>query len=244
MSINQRASQKDLFSASRHKFQTIKHNNQQHRITSSTTTTINMRTNSIPFSFLLLAFVVNAEQEEMINVRETGLSDFVVDTISHPCLENGVVSGWCDASIHPHLQCTIHPSLNMYTCQCSGDPSACPSECVKDGEIVKKMHYGIQCQGIPEDEPNYILRASDTTHLPLHHCENNARVANWCNEGSGDGVNCLLLPALDEYVCNCHGNTKACPQDCVGGVEPDKKTKYGIRCKGIPLDQPNYVLTK
>lgn len=197
-----------------------------------------MRTTTL--ALLLWTFVA---AEEEINVRETGISDFVVDTISHPCLENGVVSGWCDSSINPSLHCYIHPSLNMYTCKCSGDPSACPSECVNEGEVVKKMHYGIQCLGIPEDEPNYILRPADTTNLPLHHCENNARVANWCNEGSGD-VNCLLLPALDEYVCNCHGNTKACPQDCVGGMEADKKTKYGIRCKGIPLDNPNYVLTK
>ncbi len=204
---------------------------------------ITMRTFlSLLLLLLLLLLVLSATADEELNVRETGLSDFVVDTISHPCHENGVIRGWCDDAIHAHLKCTIHPSLNMYTCQCSGDPSACPSECIQDGEVVKKMPYGIQCRGVPEDEPNYILRSS-AAELPLHHCENNARVANWCNEGSGD-VNCLLLPALDEYVCNCHGNTKACPQDCVGGLEPDKKTKHGIRCKGIPLDNPNYVLTQ
>jgi hypothetical protein len=194
--------------------------------------------------FLLFKF---SHQEEEIEIPESGISDFVSGSISHPCQGNGVVASWCDATVNPNLECAIHPSLNLYSCQCDNDPSACPSECVQSGteaaETAKKTKYAIQCRGIPQDEPNYILRSeSGGKKLPLHHCENNAVVANWCNELTFPEVSCLLLPSLNEYVCSCHGKHSVCPEDCVGGQAPDKKTKHGIRCLGIPVDQPNYIL--
>ena len=42
--------------------------------------------------------------------------------------------------------------------------------------------------------------------------------------------------------CSCYGKSALCPTECIGGSEPVTKTHYGIRCKGIPTDQPNYVL--
>ena len=104
-----------------------------------------------------------------------------------------------------------------------------------------KTKHGIMCSGIPEDEPNYILK-SDSSKLPLHHCENNAVVANWCNEATVSQVDCLLLSALDEYVCTCMKNSAACPTECVGGGVPERKTKHAVRCEGIPQDKPNYIL--
>jgi len=192
--------------------------------------------------YILLLLIQWSHQEEVISVPGNEVNDFVIDSASHPCRENGVVASWCDSSINPKLECTIQPTLNMYSCKCDGDKAACPSECI-EGSTMKMTTHGIQCTSIPQDEPNYILRNKDTSHLPRHHCENNALVANWCNEGTVPEVSCLLLAALDEYVCTCHENPKACPTDCVGGTLPDKKTNHAIRCKGIPSDQPNYVLT-
>lgn len=195
------------------------------------------------FLVLVLAVLGMAKEEE-IQVVDNGVSDFIASAISHPCQENGVVASWCDVTVNPGLECTIHPTLNVYTCKCS-EVSQCPSECVEGdsaaSELVKKTTYSIQCRGIPEDEPNYILRNRGSI-LPLHHCENNAIVANWCNEATVPEVSCLLLPSLDEYVCTCHDKVSACPTDCVNGEIPDKKSKHGIRCKGIPQDSPNYVL--
>jgi hypothetical protein len=162
-----------------------------------------------------------------------------------PCHANGVVASWCDVTVNPDLECAINPDFDLYACTCERDPTACPSECIGGSSGVStmtdKQHYAIECQGIPQDEPNYVLKV-DAKQLPLHHCENNAIVANWCDEWTIPDVNCLLLTALDEYVCTCHDNAAACPDDCVGGTAPDKKTRHGIRCKGIPLDQPNYIL--
>jgi hypothetical protein len=176
-----------------------------------------------------------SHQEELLEVP--GIE--VTPITGHPCHENGVVASWCDARVSSKVDCSIHPTLNVYACTCDLDPSACPSECVGGTEPISKTRYGIGCRGIPQDEPNYILRGTFDSH---HHCGNNALVASWCNEWTVADVNCLLLPSLDEYVCNCHANAAACPEDCVGGTVPDKKTKHGIRCKGIPADHPNYVL--
>lgn len=159
---------------------------------------------------------------------------------SVPCNENGVVNSWCDSKVNDKLRCVIHPSFNLYGCRCEDDPASCPEDCYGGVTPVQKSQYGVECLGIPEDEPNYILRGKH--QIPPHHCENNALVANWCNENTNPHVTCLLLPALDEYVCSCYHKHAACPEDCVGGAEPDKKTKFGIRCKNIPEDKPNYVL--
>ena len=188
---------------------------------------------------IILLLLKLSRQVEEVEIPDVQLNSLVGEVTSHHCHENGVVASWCDAQVNPHLKCTIHPTLDAYVCRCDGDPSACPSECVKDSVLSAKTHYGIQCRGIPKDEPNYIMRGGK---LPRHHCENNAIVASWCNEWTVPDVDCLLLPSLDEYVCACHENAAACPEECVGGVAPDHKTKHGIRCKGIPVDQPNYVL--
>jgi hypothetical protein len=106
-----------------------------------------------------------------------------------------------------------------------------------------ETHLGIICHGIPKDEPNYILQSDDVKMIPLHHCENNALVANWCNEATlVSQVDCLLLPALDEYVCSCLENPAASPIECIGGGVPDRKTHRAIRCQGIPENTPNYIL--
>uniref|UniRef100_A0A7R9WQJ9 Uncharacterized protein n=1 Tax=Craspedostauros australis TaxID=1486917 RepID=A0A7R9WQJ9_9STRA len=189
-----------------------------------------------------------------------------------PCNENGVVHAWCSNAIsNSDLACAIDPASNMYACRCDEDTSHCPTECIQpnsDSASVpiapfQTAPHSIVCRGIPEDEPNYILvRPKEvTSKLPLHHCENNALVANWCNEGQAaiiddrnklklkgenkDGnLDCLLLPALDEYVCTCYGNRAACPQDCVNGEKPDRVSAHAIRCSGIPQDTPNYVLVE
>ena len=186
---------------------------------------------------LVALLLLNLSIQEELEVPGLDLNPVT----GHACHENGVVASWCDSRVSSKLQCSIHPTLNMYSCKCELDPAACPSDCIGSSEAIAQTHYGIECRGIPQDEPNYILRNARPLHS-LHHCENNALVAAWCNEVTVPDVNCLLLPALDEYVCNCHSNSAACPVDCVGGTVPDKKTKHGIRCKTIPSDQPNYVL--
>jgi hypothetical protein len=191
---------------------------------------------------LLLTLLQLARPEEiLVSPDDASFGDFVDLATSHPCHENGVVASWCDATVNPQLRCMMHPTLNLYSCKCDAAAVACPTECVGYGQVVKKTKFGIQCRKIPQDEPNYILRAGENLPAP-HHCENNALVANWCNELTVPQVDCLLLPSLDEYVCSCHDKAMVCPQECVGGGAPDKKTKHGIRCRGIPVDQPNYVL--
>lgn len=177
--------------------------------------------------------------------EDHNLSLLFANQKAHTCAENGVVSAWCDSSLSK-VQCLIHPDSDVYACQCNADPAACPDECIDtdttDTKPSVRTHHGIVCNGIPTDEPNYVLK-TDSEHLPsLHHCENNSVVANWCNEVPGKKVNCLLLPSLNEYVCTCVGNAAACPSECVGGGKPDRKTHHAIRCTGIPEDSPNYVV--
>lgn len=161
------------------------------------------------------------------------------------CNENGMVSAWCDSS-KSDVECLIHPESNVYACKCT-DRSACPEECIQtssdaDDSRSVKSHHGILCHGIPQDEPNYIIKHTPDQLPSLHHCENNALVAAWCNEVETPGVNCLVLPSLDEYVCTCMGRAAACPSECVNGGKPDRKTHNAIRCRGIPVDSPNYIL--
>jgi hypothetical protein len=159
-----------------------------------------------------------------------------------PCSDNSVVASWCGGSSRREVSCLMQPGLDMYACQCEFDPSACPDDCIDETSTgpVKNRH-SIVCRGIPEDEPNFILKNENLSKLPLHHCENNALVANWCNEATVSGVDCLLLPALDEYVCTCLSNAAACPDECLGDRLADRKTNHAIRCRGIPEDTPNYI---
>jgi hypothetical protein len=193
--------------------------------------------------FLLLCLPRNAQGQK----RDRDISALFSDLNAEACSGNGVVASWCDSSVM-EVDCSIHPGFDAYACRCYFDASACPEECIMknvgdDQDPIPptiKTHYGIMCHGIPEDEPNYVLK-SDTSKL-LQHCENNAVVANWCNEATMPYVDCLLSPALDEYTCTCVNNAAACPRECIGGGVPTRGTKHAIRCQGIPEDKPNYIL--
>jgi hypothetical protein len=74
------------------------------------------------------------------------------------------------------------------------------------------------------------------------HCEENAVVHSWCDSAQFEELKCGILPDFDEYGCTCMGKTSLCPEECIGGTEPVERTHFGIRCKGIPQDSPNYIL--
>jgi hypothetical protein len=191
-------------------------------------------------TFLVLLFLrASLASDDVEYLREVPL----YDTHVGPCTSNSVVASWCDTSME-NVECTLDEVRDMYMCQCPGDPSACPDECVlsesNDLKDPVQTHHSILCHGIPHDEPNYILKTDSS--LPLHHCENNGVVANWCNEATSSDIECLLLPTLDEYVCTCHSNPASCPGECVEGSTLGRKTKHAVRCQGIPLDSPNYII--
>ena len=201
----------------------------------------------IPASILILlvAFPNVIAQSDSISNNHEDLSALFLNSKAQKCNENGMVSAWCDSS-KSEVECLIHPESDVYACMCT-DPSFCPNECIHqtspdDDSRLKKSNHGIVCRGIPQDEPNYILKHSPDQLPSLHHCENNALVANWCNEVDSPGVSCLVLPSLDEYVCTCMSRAAACPSECVNGEKPDRKTHNAIRCRGIPVDSPNYIL--
>jgi len=150
------------------------------------------------------------------------------------CEGNAVVAGWCKS---PDLECVLLPEFDQYGCACHGNSALCPTECVEGKEASQKTKYGIQCVGIPADEPNYILKE---THRKFH-CEENAVVSAWCDDFVNEELDCHLFPDLDEYVCYC-GKHPACPEECIGGGTPTRKTKHEVRCSGIPVDQPNYII--
>jgi len=188
--------------------------------------------------FVILILGASHAHDNIDRLREVPLSDPPLES----CASNGVVSSWCDNSA-ADVECMLDTARNLYMCQCPGDPSLCPDECIRDSDLLDqpiRTHRSILCHGIPRDEPNYILRSDKS--LPLHHCESNGIVANWCSEATSSGVSCLLLPALDEYVCTCHWNSAYCPSECVEGSALGRKTKHAIRCQGIPVDTPNYIL--
>lgn len=202
----------------------------------------NQQSNNKMIKTTFLVFLVlgaSLASEDVETVREVPLTDPQVG----PCTSNSVVASWCDSSLE-HRECILDEARNMYMCQCPGDPSACPEECILSGSSDSvepvKTHHSILCHGIPQDEPNYILKTDSS--LPLHHCENNGVVANWCNEATSADVDCLLLTALDEYVCTCRTNPASCPSECVEGSTLGRKTKHAVRCRGIPADSPNYII--
>jgi len=171
-----------------------------------------------------------------------------------PCHENGVVASWCD-NVHLNvndksqqknakLDCVILPEFDMYGCSCVGDSSLCPTECIDGGdqEPVERTKYGISCRGIPDDEPNYILKEMKSKR-DVNHCENNAVVAAWCDDYVNKHLECKLQASDDTYSCRCSNKVNACPLECVDpNSKPIEKSHGFIKCKNIPIDQPNYIL--
>lgn len=183
-------------------------------------------------------------QEMKEEVFAMGRPDlFAADTKNVvPCHENGAVASWCDVNLdRANLECVMLPEFDLYGCSCVGEASLCPTECVNGVKPDKRDRYGISCRGIPEDEPNYILKEMRESR-PVNHCENNAVVAGWCDDYVNRHLECELRAGEDEYSCRCHGRLSACPDDCVGGADPIRREPGLIRCKGVPVDQPNYVL--
>jgi len=80
-----------------------------------------------------------------------------------------------------------------------GKAALCPTECIGGGEPVVKTHYGVRCQGIPQDMPNYVLKER---HVAKR-CENNAPVAAWCDDYVNKHLECGLYPEDDQYICKC-----------------------------------------
>lgn len=159
------------------------------------------------------------------------------------CEDNGVVSSWCNSAVNPELKCVLRPETATYGCACHGHAHLCPTDCIGGKAADKSGHYGIQCVGIPQDEPNYVLKE----HHRQHHCEENAVVSSWCDDFMNPHLECSLLPEAStalggEYLCRCGGRANACPIECIDGELPISKTKFSIRCLGLPLDQPNYIL--
>ena len=149
------------------------------------------------------------------------------------CAENGVIQSWCPDD------CGILMDHNEYACACK-EASACPDECIDGVQPMAKTGHSIRCHGIPEDEPNYVLK--EPVHSKESHCENNAIVAGWCDDYVNRHLTCTISEKEDTYECYCGGKHAACPDECVGGATPLSKTGNKILCKGIPLDQPNYIL--
>jgi hypothetical protein len=181
-----------------------------------------------------MVVIVEARSDESLELP----SIFERGDLKH-CEDNGVVSSWCDSRVNPEVECVMLPGFNQYGCSCHGHPHSCPSDCVGGKPADQKMHYGIQCLGIPQDEPNYVLKE---THEP-HHCENNAIVSSWCDDYVDKHLTCSLHPETDEYMCLCKGKHAACPIECINGEIPTSKTKFSVRCGGIPEDGPNYIIT-
>jgi len=159
-----------------------------------------------------------------------------------PCHENGVVASWCDTHLDPNvLECGLLPEFDVYGCSCVGDASLCPDECVNGEKPEQRTKHGISCSGIPEDEPNYILKEMRSKRSTMH-CENNAVVAGWCDDYVNPHLECRLMVAVDQYQCKCPHKVAACPSECVEGTELVEKSHGVIKCKGIPIDQPNYII--
>mmetsp|Transcript_14774 Transcript_14774/g.26813 ORF Transcript_14774/g.26813 Transcript_14774/m.26813 type:complete len:217 (-) Transcript_14774:216-866(-) len=81
------------------------------------------------------------------------------ETATH-CAENGVVTSWCDESVDPNLECVMFKEANQYACRCPGHHSAeCPVDCIGGTKPVLRTHSLTHCEGIPLDQPNYILKS-------------------------------------------------------------------------------------
>lgn len=85
--------------------------------------------------------------------------------------------------------------------------------------------------------PDPFIRLND-----YEQCTENAQVASWCDAHVMPSLQCGMLSAFHEYACDCDGHPNLCPLECLEGSDLIAKTRSGIRCRGIPLDSPNYVL--
>jgi hypothetical protein len=99
-----------------------------------------------------MAINVEAQESESLELPNI----FERENLKH-CEDNGVVQSWCDSSMNPELECVMLPGFDQYGCSCHSHPYLCPTDCVGGKQADQKMHYGIQCLGIPQDEPNYVL---------------------------------------------------------------------------------------
>ena len=79
-------------------------------------------------------------------------------------------------------------------------------------------------------------------------CADNAVVAGWCDDshliimGDNDALQCGMLTAFHEYACACPNHPNRCPTECLEGSQLVSKTRTAIRCRGLPIDAPNYIL--
>lgn len=196
-----------------------------------------------------------AEGEAAAAVAELVLpSVFLHPERTSSCDTNGVVSAWCDVHMFPDdLNCGILTAFDQYGCQCRSDPSKCPSECVGGSQLVERTHYGIVCQNLPMDSPNYVLKE----YHDMHGCENNALVSAWCDDYINKHLECALYPNIDQYLCRCSGKNTNCPSECIDGSDPLVLTHErlgggghagagtgvgSVLCSKIPVDSPNYIL--
>ena len=157
------------------------------------------------------------------------------------CADNAVVAGWCDSHLTDTpdaLQCGMLTPFHEYACACPDHPKQCPTECLEGSELIAKTRTGIRCRGFPVDSPNYILKEMHKHRR--NDCGDNALVAAWCDEFVNFHVECSLYPALDQYVCRCHGKATNCPDECLDGGDALIRTPNGVVCTGIPVDTLNY----
>jgi hypothetical protein len=220
---------------------------------------------------VLVRYADSAIDEVSWNYPDVSVSPADGHMMQIHCDDNAIVSAWCDSHIFPELQCALLPHFNAYSCSCNSDAALCPDECIGwiGGESngfdtsvaapikpILRTQTSIRCFGIPNDEPNYILkdsqRKSSRTSSNYHHstkhtskgCQNNAIVSSWCDESINPHLQCYLNPGKDQYKCHCSGKHSYCPSECIGGSKPilQQATASVIVCSGIPEDNPNYIL--
>lgn len=77
-------------------------------------------------------------------------------------------------------------------------------------------------------------------------CADNAVIANWCDSShmtaSPTALKCGMLKAFKEYACACPDHPSLCPTECLEGTTLIAKTRSSIRCRGFPVDSPNYIM--
>jgi len=177
---------------------------------------------------------------QKVQIPDTSIEkpDVFTSSQTTACTKNAVVAAWCDTNIGQQVECGILHEFDEYGCSCHGDPSLCPTECIDATEPIQKTHYGIRCNGIPIDVPNYILKER---HV-VERCEANSVVAAWCDDYVNKHLECKLYTEDDQYLCKCSGKQSNCPDECINGAEPIVRSHNSVLCAGIPSDNPNYIL--
>lgn len=79
----------------------------------------------------------------------------------------------------------------------------------------------------------------------LEGCSENALIAAWCDASllGDNALQCGMLSDFQEYACRCN-HPNLCPTECINGSQLIAKTRTTIRCRGLPVDSPNYILTE